>query len=336
MKDVLNRLFRYKSLTKQESKDVLIKLAKGEFNNSQMAAFLTVYLMRSITVEELEGFREAMLDLCISVEIEEYEAIDLCGTGGDGKDTFNISTLASFVVAGAGQNVAKHGNNGVSSVCGSSNLLGHFGYQFTNDIDKLKKSLDQAGICFLHAPLFHPAMKNVAPIRQELGVKTFFNMLGPMVNPSFPKRQLVGVFSLELARLYGYLYQKTDCRFSILHSLDGYDEISLTGPFKVISQEGEKLIDGRELGFSKYRPEELSGGITIEDSASIFETILKGDGTKAQNEVVIANAGMAISCGKQVSIEDGIDEATTSLESGEALKRFKLLVDPKAEISLNV
>lgn len=335
MKDVLNRLFRYKSLTKEESKEVLVKLAKGEFNNSQMAAFLTVYLMRSITVEELEGFREAMLELCIPVEIEEYKAIDLCGTGGDGKDTFNVSTLASFVVAGTGQNVAKHGNNGVSSVCGSSNLLNHFGYQFTSDIDKLKKSLDRAGICFLHAPLFHPAMKNVAPIRKELGVKTFFNMLGPMVNPSFPKRQLVGVFSLELARLYGYLYQKTDCRFSVLHSLDGYDEISLTGPFKVINQDGERVIDGRDLGFSNYQPDELSGGVTIEDSASIFENILKGNGTKAQNEVVIANAGMAISCGKEISIEDGIEDATVSLKSGEALKRFKLLVDPKKEISLN-
>lgn len=334
MKDVLNRLFRYKSLSKEESKEVLVKLAKGEFNNSQMAAFLTVYLMRSITVEELEGFREAMLELCIPVEIEEYEAIDLCGTGGDGKDTFNVSTLASFVVAGAGQNVAKHGNNGVSSVCGSSNLLNHFGYQFTNDIDKLKQSLDQSGICFLHAPLFHPAMKNVAPIRKELGVKTFFNMLGPMVNPSFPKRQLVGVFSLELARLYGYLYQKTDCRFSVLHSLDGYDEISLTSPFKVISQDGEKIIDGRSFGFSNHTPAELSGGVTIEDSAKIFEDILRGKGTQAQNEVVIANAGMAISCGKEISFGDGIDEATNSLKSGEALKTFKLMIDPKKAVSL--
>ncbi len=335
MKDVLNRLFRYKSLTREEAREVLVKLAKGEFNNSQMAAFLTVYLMRSITVEELEGFREAMLGLCIPVEIEEYEATDLCGTGGDGKDTFNVSTLASFVVAGAGQNVAKHGNNGVSSVCGSSNLLNHFGYQFTSDMGKLKQSLDQSGICFLHAPLFHPAMKNVAPIRKELGVKTFFNMLGPMVNPSFPDRQLVGVFSLELARLYGYLYQKTDCRFSVLYSLDGYDEISLTGPFKMISQEGEKLMDGRDLGFSNHIPSELSGGVTIEDSAKIFEDILRGKGTQAQNEVVIANAGMAISCGKKVSIEDGIEEATNSLKSGSALKTFKLMIDPKKMISLH-
>jgi len=335
MKDILNRLFKYKSLTKEEAKVVLVKLAKGEFNNSQMAAFLTVYLMRSITVEELEGFREAMLELCIPVEIEEYAAIDLCGTGGDGKDTFNVSTLASFIVAGAGQNVAKHGNNGVSSVCGSSNLLNHFGYGFTNDVDELKRSLDESGICFLHAPLFHPAMKNVAPIRQELGVKTFFNMLGPMVNPSFPKRQLVGVFSLELARLYGYLYQKTDCRFSVLHSLDGYDEISLTGPFKVISQEGEKVIDGRDYGLSNHRPEELSGGVTIDESAKIFESVLKGEGTKAQNEVVVANAGMAISCGKQISLEGGIDQAWDSLKGGLALKKFKSMIEPGTMVSMN-
>ena len=334
MKDVLSRLFQYKSLSKEEAREVLVKLAKGDFNNSQMAAFLTVYLMRSITVEELEGFREAMLELCIPVDIPEYDAIDLCGTGGDGKDTFNISTLASFVVAGAGQNVAKHGNNGVSSVCGSSNLLAHFGYEFTNDIDKLKKSLDAAGICFLHAPLFHPAMKNVAPIRKELGVKTFFNMLGPMVNPSFPKRQLVGVFSLELARLYGYLYQQTDCRFSILHSLDGYDEISLTGPVKVIRQDGEQLLDLREYGFELVQPQQLSGGSSVEESAKIFENILMGNGTRTQTEVIVANAGMAISCGKDIKLEDGIMEARESLESGNALQKFKSLLNPKKIVNV--
>ncbi|MDX5476827.1 MAG: anthranilate phosphoribosyltransferase, partial [Cyclobacteriaceae bacterium] len=206
MKEILNHLIEHRSLSKDQAREVLKKITTGEFNTSQIAAFMTVYLMRSITVEELSGFREAMLEQCIPVEIDEYDAIDLCGTGGDGKDTFNISTLASFIVAGAGQNVAKHGNTGVSSICGSSNLLASFGYEFTNDVNKIKKSLDEAGICFLHAPLFHPAMKNVAPIRKDLGVKTFFNMLGPMVNPSFPKKQLVGVFSLELARLYAYLY----------------------------------------------------------------------------------------------------------------------------------
>ncbi|MBO6660370.1 MAG: anthranilate phosphoribosyltransferase [Roseivirga sp.] len=327
MKEILNQLIEYKSLDKQTAKEILINLAQGKYNQSQVAAFLTVYLMRSITVEELEGFRDAMLDLCVPVEIPEYDAIDLCGTGGDGKNTFNISTLSSFIVAGAGQNVAKHGNNGVSSVSGSSNLMAHFGYEFTNDIGKLKKSLDECGLCFLHAPLFHPAMKNVAPIRRDLGVKTFFNMLGPMVNPSFPKKQLVGVFSLELARLYGYLYQKTDKHFVILHALDGYDEISLTGAFKKITNEKEEIVSPEEMGLQTIQPEAIFGGETVKESAKIFENILKGEGTKPQNEVVIANAAMAIQCGKGVSSDDALGMAHESLESGKALKTFRKILE---------
>ncbi|EOR94815.1 Anthranilate phosphoribosyltransferase [Arcticibacter svalbardensis MN12-7] len=210
MKEILNRLFERKTFNSEEAKGILKNITKGKYNQSQMAAFMTAYCMRSITLEELEGFRDAMLELCLDPGLEQYSLIDLCGTGGDGKDTFNISTLASFVVAGGGYLVAKHGNYGVSSGCGSSNVMEYLGYQFTNDPGLLQKSVEQAGICFLHAPLFHSAMKNVAPIRKELGVKTFFNMLGPMVNPANPKYQVVGVFSLELARLYGYLYQKTD------------------------------------------------------------------------------------------------------------------------------
>lgn len=327
MKEILNQLIEYKSLDKQTAKEILISLAQGKYNQSQVAAFLTVYLMRSITVEELEGFRDAMLDLCVPVEIPEYDTIDLCGTGGDGKNTFNISTLSSFIVAGAGQNVAKHGNNGVSSVSGSSNLMAYFGYEFTNDIGKLRKSLDECGLCFLHAPLFHPAMKNVAPIRRDLGVKTFFNMLGPMVNPSFPKKQLVGVFSLELARLYGYLYQKTDKHFVILHALDGYDEISLTGAFKKITNEKEEIVNPEEMGLETIQPQAIFGGDTVEESAKIFEAILKGEGTKAQNEVVLANAAMAIQCGKGVSTEDALGMARESLESGKALQTFKRILE---------
>ena len=327
MKEILNQLIEYKSLDKAKSKQILINLAKGEYNQSQVAAFLTVYLMRSITVEELEGFRDAMLDLCIPVNIPEYEAIDLCGTGGDGKNTFNISTLSSFVVAGAGQNVAKHGNNGVSSVSGSSNLMAHFGYEFTNDVDRLKRSLDACGICFLHAPLFHPAMKNVAPIRRELGVKTFFNMLGPMVNPSFPQKQLVGVFSLELARLYGYLYQKTDKQFVILHALDGYDEVSLTGKTKVITNQEETIVNPENFGFQAVNEKQIFGGNSVSDSAKIFESILKGNGTEAQNNVVVANAAMALCCGKGYELEESIERAKESLESGKALEIFKKLLE---------
>ena len=330
MQDILNKLIEHKSLDKELSRQILLELAQGKYNNSQVAAFLTVYMMRSITVDELEGFRDAMLELCLPVPIDEYDAIDLCGTGGDGKDTFNISTLASFVVAGTGQNVAKHGNNGVSSICGSSNLLAHFGYEFTNKTDDLKRSLDQASICFLHAPLFHPAMKNVAPIRQELGVKTFFNMLGPMVNPSFPKKQLVGVFSLELARLYGYLYQKTDKDFVILHALDGYDEISLTGKFKLISNHGEEVLGPDDMNLPTVKKQEISGGKTIEESAKTFEQVLKGQGTPAQNAVVTANAGMALyAANRQTGLADCVSLAEESLLSGRALRAFQRLVNKK-------
>ena len=327
MKEILNQLIEYKSLDKGTAKEILTNLTQGKYNQSQVAAFLTVYLMRSITVEELEGFRDAMLNLCVPIDIPEYDAIDLCGTGGDGKNTFNISTLSSFIVAASGQNVAKHGNNGVSSVSGSSNLMAHFGYEFTNDIDQIKKSLDACGLCFLHAPLFHPAMKNVAPIRRELGVKTFFNMLGPMVNPSFPKKQLVGVFSLELARLYGYLYQKTDKHFVILHALDGYDEISLTGSFKKITNGKEEIVSPSDLGMNQITPESIFGGNSVEESAKIFERILKGEGTEEQNSVVIANAAMAIECGKGVDTNEALGMAEEALMSGKALKTFKTIIE---------
>lgn len=334
MKEILNQLIAHQTLSQEQSREVLKNIATGTYNTSQIAAFMTVYLMRSITVEELRGFRQAMLELCIPVEIEEYGAMDLCGTGGDGKDTFNISTLASFIVAGAGQPVAKHGNTGVSSICGSSNLLAHFGYQFTNDICEIRRSLDEAGLCFLHAPLFHPAMKNVAPIRKDLGVKTFFNMLGPMVNPSFPTKQLVGVFSLELARLYGYLYQEMEGRFSILHAMDGYDEISLTGPFKIISNSGEKLYNPENIGLSRLTPDSIKGGDTVEESAKIFENVLRGKGEKAQNQVVIANAAAALVTAREgLNFTDAVLIAEEVLLSGKALKVFNGLVNPQTTVS---
>ncbi|NVJ86341.1 MAG: anthranilate phosphoribosyltransferase [Algoriphagus sp.] len=336
MKEILNQLIEHKTLSQDQAREVLKNIATGGYNSSQIAAFMTVYLMRSITVEELRGFREAMLELCIPVEISEYDAMDLCGTGGDGKDTFNISTLSSFIVAGAGQNVAKHGNTGVSSICGSSNLLAYFGYEFTNNIDEIRRSLDEAGICFLHAPLFHPAMKNVAPVRKELGVKTFFNMLGPMVNPSFPRKQLVGVFSLELARLYAYLYQESDAQFSILHSLDGYDEISLTGDFKMISNTGEKLYKPEQIGLSTLKASEIKGGATVEESAKIFESILKGKGTKAQNQVVLANSAAAlVTADPSLSFENAVAKAEEVLLGGKALDVFNGLVNPKTSVSFN-
>jgi len=323
MKQVLDKLFKYQSLSREEAFQILSNLTTGKYNNSQMAAFMTVYLMRSITVEELEGFRDAMLELCVKVPVDEYNGIDLCGTGGDGKNTFNISTISSFVVAGAGQNVVKHGNYGVSSVSGSSNVLESMGVKFTNDIDTIKKSLDEAGICFLHAPLFHPAMKNVGPVRRELGIKTFFNMLGPMVNPAMPKNQLVGVFSLELARLYGYLYQKTDKHFVILHALDGYDEVSLTGGFKAIMNDHEEVFQPEDIGLKKLSAEDLYGGETVEEAVAIFKSILNNEGTEPQVEAILANAGLAISVGKQISISEGIEAARESIKSGKALQSFR-------------
>ena len=327
MKEILNRLINQETISKKEAKEVLKNISAGMYNTSQIASFLTVYMMRSISVEELDGFREALLELCLPIDLSEFNAIDLCGTGGDGRDTFNISTLASFVTAGAGVKVAKHGNYGVSSTCGSSNVLEYLGVIFTNDESKLKRSIDQAGICILHAPLFHPAMKNVAPIRRELGVKTFFNMLGPMVNPSFPRNQMVGVFNLELARMYGYLYQTTDKNFAILHDLAGYDEISLTDRTKVITNQEDRIFSGKELGLDRLNPEEIHGGATVEESAGIFVNVLKGEGTEAQNNVVCANAGMAIAVADGVSHLEGFSRAQESLRSGSALESMKKLLE---------
>ena len=327
MKAILNELIEHRALSKETARQVLIDMASGKYNASQMSAFMTVYMMRAITIDELQGFRDAMLELCVPVRFDA-PVMDVCGTGGDGKNTFNISTLSAFVVAAAGQPVAKHGNYGVSSVSGSSNVLEYFGYKFSNDRAELERSLDQANIFFMHAPLFHPAMKNVAPIRKELGVKTFFNMLGPMVNPAFPPRQLVGVFSLELARQYGYLYQNTSKEFVILHDIQGYDEISLTGSFKVFTNEGERLIEPDDLGLPEINPEEIKGGSTVEESARIFMNILEGHGTKAQNAVVVANAGMALYCVERKSgIENAIDKAKESLQSGKALQTFRKLLN---------
>ena len=319
MKNILNRLINHEALSKLEAKEVLVNISNGNYNSSQIASFLTVYMMRNITIEELAGFREALLEMCISIDLSNYNTIDLCGTGGDGKDTFNISTLASFVTAGAGVNVAKHGNYGVSSISGSSNVMEILGVKFSNDNAYLEKCIDQAGICILHAPLFHPAMKNVGPIRKELAVKTFFNMLGPMVNPSFPQNQLVGVFNLELARMYSYLYQNTTTNFTVLHSLDGYDEISLTGNTKIISNTKEGMLQPDDFGVSILTQKEIQGGTTIEESAKLFMNIIEGKGTDAQNNVVCANSGMAIATVNSLSPIQGFEIAKESLLSGKAL-----------------
>lgn len=326
MKEVLQSLHNHRILNRMEAKELLTKISHGDLNFSQIASFLTIYLMRKITIEELAGFRDALLELCIPVDLSAYDPIDLCGTGGDGKNTFNISTLASFVVAGAGVKVAKHGNYGVSSMSGSSNVMEKLGYQFTNDLDKIEKQIDQANICFLHAPLFHPAMKLVAPIRKELGVKTFFNMLGPMVNPSKPNKQIVGVYSLELLRLYKYLYQQSDKKYSIIYSLDGYDEISLTSDFRLVSNTEDCLKTPEDYFNSRLKQAQLFGGNSIEESAKIFTNILLGEGTEAQNNVVIANAATAIQVSTGKTLEDSFEAAKESLKSGNAMVSLKKLL----------
>lgn len=327
MKEILRHLFEYKSFSRKEAYEILTNIATGKYDSHQIAAFMTAYGMRSIRVEELGGFRDAMYDLCLKMDFDGYDLIDMCGTGGDSKNTFNISTLASFVVAGAGYKVAKHGNVGVSSGCGSSNVMEYLGYQFTNDKPTLQRQLDEANICFLHAPLFHPAMKTVAPIRRALGVKTFFNMLGPLTNPANPRFQSVGVFSLELARLYGYLYQNTDKQYSIIHALDGYDEISLTGDFKVITNQGEHYFTVEDLGFTPVRAEELAGGDNVEEAAKIFKTIIEGKGNDTQNNVVLTNAAFAIKTFHlEKSFGDCYYEAEASLLGLKALDSLKKLI----------
>lgn len=327
MKELLSRLFEHEKLSQQEAKETLIRIANKEFNHSQIASFLTVFLMRPITVNELTGFREALLELALKIDLSDFNTIDLCGTGGDGKNTFNISTLTSFVVAGTGKKVAKHGNYGVSSASGSSNMLEYLGYKFTNDEDALKKQLDKANICFLHAPLFHPAMAAVGPVRKELGMKTFFNMLGPLVNPSMPQNQLVGVFNMQVGRLYREILSKTSDNFSVVHALDGYDEISLTGRFKLYTKNEEQILAPKDIGLQEIQQSDIYGGENVPEAAEIFTSILDGKGTAAQNNVVLTNAAFALKTFKpKMSFKDAFHKAEKSLMGGEAKKCLGKLV----------
>lgn len=327
MKKILKVLFEHKVLSRDEAKEIMLNIAKGTYNEVELTAFITVYLMRSITIDELQGFRDGLLELAVPVDLNGYEVMDIVGTGGDGKNTFNISTLSCLIVAGAGKKVAKHGNYGATSVSGASNVMETLGYKFGNANEKLKKELDEAGFTFLHAPLFHPALKAVAGIRKNLGFRTFFNMLGPMVNPAKPQYQLVGVYNLEMARIYNYLLQQGGKPFTIIHGLDGYDEISLTGDTKVITNKGEKVLSAEQIGKRIVSPLDINGGSTVEEAAKIFLKILKGDGTWAQNAVVLANAAMALNCmGDYKTYDDAYNTAVESLESGSAYKSFQKLI----------
>jgi len=327
MKKILEYLFNYNKLNYDQAKEILIDITSNKYSHSEIASFMTIYKMRNPSIEEMEGFRDALLEQCIKIDFDDFNTIDLCGTGGDGKDTFNISTISSFVVAGSGFKVTKHGNYGVSSNCGSSNVLEYLGVKFSNDETHLKKCLDQSNICYLHAPIFHPSMKNVAPIRKDLGFKTFFNLLGPLVNPSSPKNQITGVYNLEIARLYGYIFKNTNKNFSIVYSLDGYDEISLTGSFKLINNFSEIISDCNYFKLQKTMAKDILGGKSIEDSANIFKNILSGKGTNNQVNVVLANSSLAIQTITNKDIDECIEIAKESIESGKAYSSLKKLIE---------
>jgi anthranilate phosphoribosyltransferase len=327
MKALLNKLYNHERLSKSEAKQILKDIATEKYNDAHLASFMTVFMMRSITADELSGFRDALKELSIKVDLSDYNTIDIVGTGGDGKDTFNISTLTSFIVAGTGQKVAKHGNYSVSSQSGSSDMLESFGYHFTNDETILRAHLEQANICFLHAPKFHPAMKAVGPTRKALALKTFFNMLGPLVNPSSPKNQMLGTFNLEIARLYHYILQDEDVNYGIIHGLDGYDEISLTSGFKLFTKNGEQIINPEDLGQKRIQQSALFGGNSVTDAAKIFKSILEGNGTKAQNSVVLTNAAYALKIVDETkSFEDAFSEAKESLFGLKAKQKLEKLV----------
>lgn len=332
MKKILQFLFEHKTLSRENAKEVLLNISKGMYSDAEIASFTTVFLMRSISIPELMGFRDALMELCVPANLNGYNVVDIVGTGGDGKNTFNISTLSCFIVAGAGQKVAKHGNYGATSISGSSNVMENLGYHFSNDNNKLIKEIEETNICFMHAPLFHPALKVVGPIRKNLGVRTFFNMLGPMVNPASPGVQMIGVYNLEMARIYAYLLQQSDTKFMIIHSLEGYDEISLTGDTKVITNHGEKIMSAQYLGKRTVNPEDIYGGNSTEEAANIFLKIIKGEGSWAQNAVVMANAAMALYATSNFSTYDECYTLSVdSLESGKAYEKFKKLMNLQYE-----
>ena len=327
MKQLLYRLFEHQYLGREEARVILQNIAEGRYNDAQIASLITVFLMRSISVEELTGFREALLDMRVPIDLTDFKPIDVVGTGGDGKNTFNISTCSCFVVAGAGYNVVKHGNYGATSVSGASNVMEQHGVKFTNNADQLRRNMEACHITYLHAPLFNPALKAVAPVRKNLGVRSFFNMLGPLVNPALPAYQLLGVYNLPLLRLYNYTYQESGTRFAVVHSLDGYDEISLTADFKVAMPEKEKIYSPEMLGFKRCTEADLDGGSTPEEAARIFDAVLENRATEAQRNCVVINSAFAIRviCPEK-SIETCIAEAKESLDSGRALATFQKYV----------
>ena len=328
MKEILQYLFDHQTLSKAQAKSILLEISKDIFNEIEVTSFVTVFLMRSISLAELEGFTEALQQLSTQIDLGTLDLVDIVGTGGDGKNTFNISTLASLVVAGTGQKVAKHGNYAASTISGASNVLETLGYRFKDNEAALKNDLEKGNFCYLHAPIFHTSLKSIAPMRRNLGLKTFFNILGPLINPAKPKYTMIGVANLEIARIYQYLLQKKNADFLLVNALDGYDEISLTSDTKIIDKNGEKIFSAEDLQFKNIDPETIFGGNSIDEAAQIFKNILEGNGTYEQNAVVLANAGMALkNTGKYGDYDNCLKMAKESLLEGKALNGFKKLVD---------
>lgn len=325
MKKILLKLFQHQILTQEEAAEVMSKIAAGEYNNEEVAAFISVYMMRSIELSELIGFRNALIETALPIDLSEFDSVDIVGTGGDGKNTFNISTCAGFVVAGAGYKVVKHGNYGATSISGASNVLEYFGAKFSINSDEIKQKLDTSGFTYLHAPLFNPAMKNVLTIRKNLGFRTFFNVLGPLINPAQPRNNLLGTYDLKMMRLYSYIYQSLDKKFSVVHSMDGYDEISLTYRSKVINNKGEQILEPEDIGFKRLKQAELTGGKSVADAASIFLNVLDNKATEAQKNAVIINAAVTIqTIEPDKTLETCINEATKALVNGKAKRAFEL------------
>ena len=328
MKAILSRLFNHEELSQKEAEDLLINITENRYNESQIASLLTVFQMRGIKVDELLGFRNALLTTRVPVDFSEYKPIDIVGTGGDGKNSFNISTCACFVVAGAGYNVAKHGNYGATSISGASNVMEEHGVKFTNNQDKLKESMDKCKMVYMHAPLFNPAMKSVANVRKSLQVRTIFNLLGPLVNPSLPDYQLLGVADLAQMRLYTNLLQRLGIGFAVVNNLDGYDEISLTDDFKVMTNRYESIYKPTDLGFEVISQEELYGGATTKQASQVFDNVLLNCSSKAQKDAVLINASFAIQAIEPMKdIEECVNIARYSLESGQAYKTLKKFIE---------
>lgn len=329
MKEYLTRLLNGETLSREDTHQIMLKITESAYNDCQISAMLMAIQMRGVTVDELLGLRDGLLETGLRVDFnDDVNTLDIVGTGGDGKNTFNISTCSAFVIAGAGYKVTKHGNGGSTSVSGASNVLMNHGVKFTDDIDKLRRSLYEAGICYFHAPLFAYGMKFVGPTRKALMIPTCFNLLGPLVNPFHPKNSLHGTANQSQMRLYTSVHQRIGDNFGVVNSYDGYDEISLTSGFKLITNYFEKIYTPKDLGFNYVDPSEIYGGETAEEAVKIFDSVLDGTSTAAQKNVVIANAACGISImDRNLSIEESLNIARESLDSGKALATFRKFVE---------